>query len=76
MRYLRWIFLQKQRRNKIEEDAFFIDVFVQLEQTIAMPFVEIVQSFLEDLSEDYPTKLKNKILQAADMLERKSSVSK
>ena len=32
----------------------------------------IVEGFIQNLSEDYPYKLKNKILQAADMLERKA----
>ncbi|MEM6801767.1 MAG: M1 family aminopeptidase [Bacteroidota bacterium] len=35
---------------------------------------ELVEKFIQDLPETYPYKLKNKILQAADMLERKAAV--
>lgn len=35
----------------------------------------IVKQFVTGLSDDYPVKLKNKILQAADMLERKANIN-
>lgn len=36
--------------------------------------LQIVRNFIQDLPPSYPYKLKNKILQAADMLERKASI--
>jgi len=36
---------------------------------------KIVDEFIAGLSDDYPVKLKNKILQAADMLKRKASIN-
>jgi len=38
----------------------------------SVPAAQAVNQFLESLPADYPEKLKNKILQSADMLERKA----